>query len=80
MESEEIYSLEPKRQAEQAWREEILAVANMTLLPSAKSWYMGANIPGKPVEPIFYIGGLQRYQQRCAEALDNNWEDFVTNK
>jgi cation diffusion facilitator CzcD-associated flavoprotein CzcO len=78
MESNGIQTIEPKRQAEQAWREEILAVANMTLLPSTKSWYMGSNIPGKPVEPIFYIGGLPRYQQRCAEALNNDWEDFIT--
>jgi cation diffusion facilitator CzcD-associated flavoprotein CzcO len=78
MESDGIQTIEPKRQAEQAWREEILAVANMTLLPSTKSWYMGSNIPGKPVEPIFYIGGLPRYQQRCAEALNNDWEDFIT--
>ncbi|KAJ5294060.1 hypothetical protein PENANT_c009G11212 [Penicillium antarcticum] len=77
MESQGVHTIEPKKQAEQAWREEILAVANMTLLPSTKSWYMGSNIPGKHVEPIFYIGGLPRYQQKCAEAL-TSWVDFIT--
>ncbi|KAL3476930.1 hypothetical protein BJX99DRAFT_258045 [Aspergillus californicus] len=76
MEAEGIHAIEAKKDAERAWREEILAVAHMTLLPSTKSWYMGSNIPGKPIEPLFYVGGLPRYKQRCAEALAN-WEDFV---
>lgn len=38
---------------------------------------MGANIPGKPVEPLFYVGGLPRYQAKCQEALTCNLSDFV---
>jgi cation diffusion facilitator CzcD-associated flavoprotein CzcO len=80
MESEGIQEIDVKKQAEQVWRDEILKVANMTLLPTTKSWYMGSNIPGKPIEPLFYVGGLPRYLDKCAEALDNNWEHFSTYK
>ncbi|KAJ5685095.1 hypothetical protein N7536_007714 [Penicillium majusculum] len=80
MESEGIQEIDVKKQAEQVWRDEILEVANMTLLPTTKSWYMGSNIPGKPIEPLFYVGGLPRYQEKCAEALANNWEHFTTCK
>ena len=76
-EREGIREIDVKRQAEQAWRDEILEVANKTLLPTTNSWYMGSNIPGKPVEPLFYVGGLPRYQEKCAEALTNNLEDFI---
>ncbi|OGE51162.1 hypothetical protein PENARI_c014G09269 [Penicillium arizonense] len=76
-EREGIQEIDVKKQAEQAWRDEILEVADKTLLPTTNSWYMGSNIPGKPVEPLFYVGGLPRYQEKCAEALTNNWEDFI---
>ncbi|KAJ5648366.1 hypothetical protein N7490_004738 [Penicillium lividum] len=80
MESEGIQELDVKKETEGAWRDEILEVANMTLLPTTKSWYMGSNIPGKPVEPLFYVGGLPRYLEKCAEALNSNWEHFTTCK
>ncbi|KAJ5760877.1 hypothetical protein N7520_008033 [Penicillium odoratum] len=80
MESEGIQELDVKKETEEAWRDEILEVANMTLLPTTKSWYMGSNIPGKPVEPLFYVGGLPRYLEKCAEALNSNWEHFTTCK
>ncbi|KAJ5553658.1 hypothetical protein N7494_003036 [Penicillium frequentans] len=76
MESEGTQVIDVKQQSEQAWREEVMETANMTLLPSTKSWYMGSNIPGKPVEPIFYLGGLPRYQKKCTEAL-TSWENFI---
>lgn len=77
METEGIKTIDVKKEAEQLWREENLEVAKKTLLPSANSWYMGANIPGKPVEPLFYVGGLPRYQAKCQEALTRNLSDFV---
>lgn len=77
MEAEGIGELDVKKQAEQSWHDEVLAIANMALLPTAKSWYIGANIPGKPIEPLFYLGGLPRYSDKCA---NNNWDDFVTYK
>lgn len=77
MESDGISAIDVKKEAEQGWTDEVAAVVQMTVIPYAKSWYMGANIPGKRVESLFYLGGIPRYRQKCQEALDNNLEDFA---
>lgn len=76
METEGIQAIDVKKEAEDAWTAEVKAIANMTILTRAKSWYMGANIPGKRVEPLFYLGGLPRYVVSCQDTLDRNLEDF----
>ena len=40
------------------------------------SWYMGANIPGKPRIFMPYLGGLENYSERCAEVVDNGYGGF----
>lgn len=78
MESQGIRSLEPSDAAAQAWVAEIHAIGDMTLFPKAKSWYMGANIPGKPVEMLFYFAGMPRYFESCRESLGSRFsETFV---
>jgi cyclohexanone monooxygenase len=52
--------IEPTLAAEDAWVEHVNQVAHTTLYPSAASWYMGANIPGKPRVFTPYIGGVGR--------------------
>ena len=48
-----------------------------TLLPMAKhSWYLGANIPGKPRVFMPYAGGMVRYREICAEVAANGYEGF----
>ncbi len=42
-------------------------VANTTLYPKAASWYMGANIPGKPRLFLPYVGGVDTYRYKCDE-------------
>ena len=49
------------------WTAHVQDVANTTLYPTADSWYMGANIPGKPRVFLPYIGGLDVYRRRCDE-------------
>ena len=51
-------------------------VADTTLYPSAASWYMGANIPGKPRVFMPYIGGVGAYRQKCDEVAANGYEGF----
>ncbi|EYE91851.1 flavin-containing monooxygenase [Aspergillus ruber CBS 135680] len=77
METDGISAIDVKKEAEQGWTDEVAAVAQMTVIPYGQSWYMGANIPGKRVESLFYLGGIPRYRQKCQEALDNNLEDFA---
>jgi hypothetical protein len=48
-----------------------------TLFPKAKSWYMGANIPGKPLQSLNYPGGLPLYRQKFAEVKENDFAGFT---
>ncbi|KAF7184598.1 hypothetical protein CNMCM7691_005782 [Aspergillus felis] len=77
MEAEKIKYIDPSPEAAQAWKAEMEFIANMTLFPKTKSWYMGANIPGKKVELLYYFGGLPRYREKCAEAFNKFSETFV---
>ena len=55
-----LETMEPSLEAEDAWVVHINEVAHQTLYPKAASWYMGANIPGKPRIFLPYIGGRRR--------------------
>ena len=48
----------------------------MTLYPLANSWYMGANIPGKPRVFMPYVGGVGVYRQKCDEVAAKGYEGF----
>jgi hypothetical protein len=43
--------------------------AAITLFPSADSWYMGANVPGKPRVFLPYVGGVDAYRKACDEVV-----------
>lgn len=66
--------------AEQTWKDHVEAVGAMTLFPLADSWYMGANIPGKPRELLNYPGGLPLYLQMCQACADEGYTGFVLEK
>ena len=63
--------------AEDAWVAHVNEVANSTLFPMANSWYMGANIPGKPRVFLPYIGGVGVYRQKCDEIAAKGYEGFA---
>ena len=54
--------------AEQAWDAQIQAIANKTLYPKTNSWYLGANIPGKPRQFLGHLAGSQYFDQLTATA------------
>ena len=72
------YSLiETSKKASEDWGDVVNAVANKTLLPTVKhSWYLGANIPGKPQVFMPYAGGLPKYNEICNESKNNNYKGF----
>ncbi|MGK0168888.1 MAG: cation diffusion facilitator CzcD-associated flavoprotein CzcO [Gammaproteobacteria bacterium] len=76
MQRESIATIEPQRAAEDAWVVHVNEVAYTTLYPKAASWYMGANIPGKPRLFLPYIGGVGSYRKRCDEVADAGYEGF----
>ncbi len=69
-------AIEASVQAEDAWVSHVNEVAGMTLFPQANSWYMGANVPGKPRIFMPYIGGVGAYRQKCNEVAAQGYEGF----
>ena len=69
-------TIESDRAAEDAWVEHVGAVAAGTLYPRAASWYMGANVPGKPRVFMPYIGGVGAYRQQCDRVAAAGYEGF----
>jgi cation diffusion facilitator CzcD-associated flavoprotein CzcO len=70
--------IEPRDEAVDSWVEQVNDAANATLLPQAKhSWYLGANIPGKPRVFMPYAGGMAHYRKICADVAARNYEGFT---
>lgn len=77
MRERELDTIEATREAEDRWVAHVNEVAHTTLYPQANSWYMGANIPGKPRIFMPYIGGVGPYRQICNEVAAKGYEGFV---
>jgi len=63
--------------AENEWVDHVNEVADGTLYPLANSWYVGANIPGKPRIFMPYVGGVDAYKKKYDEVVANGYEGFV---
>ena len=72
-----LETMEATREAEDKWVAHVNEVAQMTLYPQANSWYMGANIPGKPRIFMPYIGGVGIYRRICDNVAAKGYEGFV---
>jgi cyclohexanone monooxygenase len=70
-------TIEANKEAEDKWVAHVNEVAHATLYPQANSWYMGANIPGKPQIFMPYIGGVNVYRQICNDVVAKGYEGFV---
>ena len=70
-------AIEPTDQSQHDWTMHVKEVADQTLYPKAASWYMGANIPGKPRVFMPYVGGVQRYKAKIEEVAANGYEGFT---
>ena len=73
--------LEADEDAAQDWITHVRETANATLLSRVKhSWYLGANIPGKPRVFMPYAGGLVAYRQICRAVAQNGYAGFKFNR
>ena len=70
-------TMEADGNAEDKWVAHVNEVAYTTLYPQANSWYMGANIPGKPQIFMPYIGGVGAYRQICNDVAAKGYEGFA---
>jgi cyclohexanone monooxygenase len=69
-------TIEAEADAEDRWVAHVNEVADRTLFPRANSWYVGANIPGKPRVFMPYVGGVVPYRMKCDEVAANGYEGF----
>ena len=69
-------AMEAEPDAEDRWVAHVNEVAYGTLYPQANSWYMGANIPGKPRIFMPYIGGVGAYRQICNDVAAKGYQGF----
>ena len=72
-----IEAAEADLDAETAWVSHVNEVAETTMFMLANSWYLGANIPGKPRVFMPYAGGVGTYRKKCNEVADNDYEGFI---
>jgi cation diffusion facilitator CzcD-associated flavoprotein CzcO len=68
--------IEASAPAEDSWVRHVNALADATLYPRATSWYVGANIPGKPRVFMPYVGGCGNYRRECEEIVARGYEGF----
>jgi cyclohexanone monooxygenase len=73
----QLGAIEATGEAEDAWVAHVNEVADTTLYPQARSWYLGANIPGKPRVFMPYVGGVGPYREKCDEVAARGYEGFV---
>jgi cation diffusion facilitator CzcD-associated flavoprotein CzcO len=69
-------AMEPTRDAVDGWVAELARRADASLFTKANSWYLGANVPGKPRVFMLFIGGFATYNDICAEAADAGYKGF----
>jgi len=69
-------AVEPKKSAEVMWVDACQELTDATILPKAKSWIFGANIPGKPFTLTFYMGGYSKYKTVLQDIRAGGFEQF----
>lgn len=59
------------------WGAELARRAEETLFTKANSWYLGANVPGKPRVFMLFIGGFSVYNEICTEVAEAGYKGFT---
>jgi len=70
-------AIEARADAQAAWMDHVQEVADATLYPRADSWYIGANVPGKPRKFMPYLGGVGVYRAKCDAVASADYEGFA---
>jgi cation diffusion facilitator CzcD-associated flavoprotein CzcO/acetyl esterase/lipase len=76
MRSNGFTTIEPTPTAEAGWVQHVNDCASITLFPKADSWYMGANVPGKPRVFLPYVGGVDTYRRTCDQVVEQDYLGF----
>ena len=76
MQDHGIATIDAQTSAQDEWVAHVNELADRTLLPKGASWYVGANVPGKPRVFMPYVGGVGVYRQKCSEVAANGYAGF----
>ena len=71
-----VDTIEPDPEAESVWYRQVDGILQSTLFPKAKSWYMGANVPGKPRAAFIFVGAAVLYRAMCKQVVDRDYAGF----
>ena len=72
-------TIEPIQSFEDDWVEHVTEVSKVSLRSTCSSWYVGANIEGRPRVFMPYIGGFPVYVDRCNDVMTRGYEGFLIN-
>ena len=70
-------TIEAERKAQEDWADEVNETAAQTLFPQGNSWYVGANVPGKPRVFMPYAGGVRAYREACDAVVAEDYAGFT---
>ncbi len=76
----DLECIEATADGEDEWVEHVNAVADATLFPQADSWYVGANVPGKPRMFMPYVGGVGTYRRECDDIAGRGYAGFTLHR
>ncbi len=74
---DDVTQIEVTAIAEKEWVEHVNQRAEETLYPKAASWYLGAEVPGKPRVFMPYSGGIRGYRRICNQVADAGYQGFA---
>jgi len=77
LEAASMATIEPEQDAEDTWMAHVNQVASELLYEDSNTWYLGANIPGKPRVFLPYVGGVGHYREVCDDVAAKGYEGFA---
>lgn len=77
MEANGLATVEPTPEAEEAWMKLVVSLAERSLIRKANTWWVGANVKGKPQGLTMFLGGFHKYRELCAAAAQDRSSQFV---
>jgi cation diffusion facilitator CzcD-associated flavoprotein CzcO len=77
MDENGLSDMEPTAEAEDRWMDLVRDAAGRSLVSKAKTWYVGANIAGKPQGLTIFTGGFAKYVEHCNAAERDNYAAFA---
>ena len=72
-----LHFIEAEQAHEDKWVDHVNEAANQTLYPVGNSWYVGANMPGKPRVFMPYVAGVPAYRRIIEGVAEKDYEGFA---